>query len=298
MSADERRRRIIAHYEENLALYTGIYARQAASGDIYPANEVRLEVVLRCLERRKAVSVLDAGCGTGEPMAEFLRLGYDAWGFDFSPGTLDAARRHLASLGLDAGRLLPADAERFETFPPQWRGAFDAVVGKGLMPHELDDAAVYANVRALLKPGGAFLAEYRNALMSLFSINRHCARFYWDELLPVAALTPGMRDETRDFLAAKFDMDPAAVTSPAAASGVLPRFHNPLTLGDELAAHGLRLRKCHFYHYHCAPPHLEGRFPDDFRRTSRAMEHSDDWRGMFLCSAFIAEIERPEEGAP
>lgn len=285
---NDRKRAVWEHYERRAADYDGIYARQDASDDLYPANRVRLEVVLRCLARRGARTVLDAGCGTGEPLLEFLRQGYDARGFDFSPAIAACARRRLEQAGQDPDRVTTADIEHAETLP---QAAVDAVVGKGLMPHELDDAAVYANIRGLLAPGGVFLAEYRNALMSLFSVNRHGARFLWRDLLRGDNLPEGLRQDALAHLAAKCDVTPDEVSAPAVSYGVLPRFHNPLTLGEEMAGHGLRLVACRFYHFHCAPPELESGHRQAFHAASRAMEHTDDWRGMFLCSAFIAEIE-------
>jgi hypothetical protein len=74
---------------------------------------------------------------------------------------------------------------------------------------------------------------------------------------------------------------------------ILARFHNPLTIGADLAAHGFALDGLHFYHFHCAPPHFEASHQRAFRSASLALENPADWRGHFLASAFVAEL-RPD----
>ncbi|MHC4429852.1 MAG: hypothetical protein ACYS0D_14825, partial [Planctomycetota bacterium] len=164
----------------------------------------------------------------------------------------------------------------------------------GVFPHNLDDAAAYANLRGMLAPDGTAFVEYRNALMSLFSINRYCEPFFWHDLLQGDTLPEALREETRRFLAAKFDTPVESVGRPRTIeyTDILARFHNPLTLPEELAGHGLRLVGTEFYHWHAAPPHLEKTHKKAFWEASLKKERTDDWRAMFLCSAFVAVIER------
>jgi hypothetical protein len=163
-----------------------------------------------------------------------------------------------------------------------------------VFPHNLNDAAAYANVRGLLTPTGTAFIEYRNALMSLFSLNRYCVPFFWQELLQADELPESLREDTRLFLASKFDTAVESVGRKRSIeySDILARFHNPLTLAAELASHGLRVIKLHYYHWHAAPPHLEKAHRESFWRLSMARERTEDWRAMFLCSAYVTEIAR------
>jgi SAM-dependent methyltransferase len=248
-------------------------------------------MIIELLRPRAARTLLDVGCGSGQPLLRFLREGYDARGFDFSPRMVECARSAMRAAGQDPGRVSQGDIERPETLPP---GPFDAIVATGVFPHNLDDTAAYANVRGLLAPHGVAYIEYRNALMALFSLNRHCAPFFWQDLLRADELPELLREDTRHFLASKFDTAVESVGKKRSIeySDILARFHNPLTLAGELTGHGLRLMKVHYYHWHAAPPHLERAHRESFWRLSMAQERKEDWRAMFLCSACVAEIER------
>jgi len=282
---------IVAYYDQEAAAYSELYTRGANDQEFYPANAIRLEMIIDLLRLRGARELLDVGCGSGQPLLRFLREGYDARGFDFSPRMVENAQAAMRAAGQSDERVSLGDIERRETLPA---GPFDAVVATGVFPHNLNDSAAYANVRELLAPKGAAFIEYRNALMSLFSLNRYCAPFFWEELLCAEELPEGLREDTRRFLASKFDTPVEGVGKrrDIEYSDILARFHNPLTLGRDLSGHGLRLINVHYYHWHAAPPHLEKAHKDVFRRLSLAHERKEDWRAMFLCSAYVAEIER------
>src|SRR6185369_6913379 len=99
---------------------------------------------------------------------------------DFSPRMAEFSRKTLSDAGEDPGRATVGDIERNDSIPG---GAYDAIVATGVFPHNLDDAAAYANIRSRLASNGFALIEYRNALMSLFSINRYSSAFFWSDLL-------------------------------------------------------------------------------------------------------------------
>lgn len=283
--------KVIAYYDQEAAAYSELYTKAALATEFYPANAVRLDMVVDLVRARGARTLIDAGCGSGQPLLRFLREGCDARGFDFSLRMVENARKAMEAAGQDPARVTHGDIERRESLPSV---AFDALVATGVFPHNLNDAAAYASVRALLAPGGVALIEYRNALMSLFSLNRYCAPFFWEELLKGEELPEPLREDARRFLESKFD---TAIESVGQKRGIeytdiLARFQNPLTLGSELTAHGLRLVRIHYYHWHAAPPHLEKTHKEEFWRSSLALERKDDWRAMFLCSAYVAEIER------
>ena len=50
-----------------------------------------------------------------------------------------------------------------------------------------------------------------------------------------------------------------------------------------------------WYHYHPAMPYLEEKIPEIFRKESIRLEHEpSDWRGFFLCSAFVVEAVKKQ----
>jgi len=48
------------------------------------------------------------------------------------------------------------------------------------------------------------------------------------------------------------------------------------------------------FHYHAAMPRFEKELGAAFRAESIALENEpSDWKGLFLCSAFVVEAHRP-----
>ena len=47
----------------------------------YPANLIRLKLIIKRLNENKARKILDAGCGTAIPMIKLLKQGFDVEGF-------------------------------------------------------------------------------------------------------------------------------------------------------------------------------------------------------------------------
>jgi SAM-dependent methyltransferase len=240
VSDPDAKQRVINYYNQEAASYIDQYQLPRLEQELYPANGIRLEMLVRILKAFRVRNVLDNGCGSAGPLLRFLREGWDAIGFDFSPEMVNAARENLTAAGADPGRVRVGDVEQVDTLPP---GSFDAVVAAGVFPHNLEDRAAYASVRHALSSDGIALVEYRNALMGLFSLNRYSEPFFWHELMNGDALPEELQEATREFLVRKFDTPAESVGRPRTIeyADILTRFHNPLTIGDELASHGLRL---------------------------------------------------------
>jgi SAM-dependent methyltransferase len=106
--------------------------------------------------RPGAVRTLDAGCGAGGLTILAARLGNDALGLTFAPAD--------AALAADRAALVGARGARFEVLDLRGLGkhtdrlgAFDQVIACEVIEHLNDDAALVANLAALLRPGGRLL---------------------------------------------------------------------------------------------------------------------------------------------
>jgi hypothetical protein len=73
---------------------------------------------------------------------------------------------------------------------------------------------------------------------------------------------------------------------------ILSKFHNPFELTQVVESCGFKDPKLHWYHYHPAPPMLEGKLGASFRKAAISLEHEDSWRGLFLCSAGVIEATK------
>ncbi|MEZ0089749.1 methyltransferase domain-containing protein [Streptacidiphilus sp. EB129] len=110
------------------------------------APKLRLE---QGLAVQHGALVLDLGCGTGHELARLEAGGAVAVGIDASTVMLHAGLARLTDKGLPA-RLAQADAARL----PFGAAAFDACRIERVLQHVADPAAVLAEARRVLRPGG------------------------------------------------------------------------------------------------------------------------------------------------
>ena len=96
-------------------------------------------------------SILDIGCGNGVPITEALvHAGCRVVGLDTSTGMLARFRVNLPGTPVVRGDVRDC---------PFSDGSFDAAVSRGMMFHlpRGDQAAAFASVSRVLKPGASFL---------------------------------------------------------------------------------------------------------------------------------------------
>ena len=56
---------------------------------------------------------------------------------------------------------------------------------------------------------------------------------------------------------------------------------------DLFTPNGMKIDKIHYYH--SMPPIFEKKYPKIFKHTSIKLEKLNNWKGLFLCSAFVVE---------
>jgi trans-aconitate methyltransferase len=94
--------------------------------------------------------VLDLGCGTGELASALAALGIEVCGIDADAAMIAQARALHPEIGFEQ-----ADGHDFVLADP-----VDAVLSNAALHWMLDPSAVIARVRAALRPGGRFVAEF------------------------------------------------------------------------------------------------------------------------------------------
>jgi len=257
----------------------------------YPANRYRLDIVKKLLNQISPKRILDIGCGTGDPLIEISRMGYDIHGFDFSEEMIAEAKRNLTDAGLEPELVYQDNMEE----PCETRaGTYDCLIALGAVYYARDFDKTMKKLTALLKPGGSFILSLRNELFSLFSMNQYTLDFILEKLIPRSELSSSAQEELQQLVGRRFTEEVAEkVFGNVDSAGVHSMFHNPLTVSTEvLEPVGLSSEGTYFYHYHALPPILEHVIPAEFRALSSQMEDGNDWRGNFMASGFVVHARR------
>lgn len=117
----------------------------------YYAN-TKYQILLRHLEGQHGLSILNAGCGSGELSLQLATAGHTVLGIDPSPDYIDLARLNADRAGVENCSFLVSSIEEFAA-----EETFDCVVATDVLEHIEDDAAAFEKLARLVKPGGIIL---------------------------------------------------------------------------------------------------------------------------------------------
>ena len=101
-------------FDQKLA---SLYEAWQKSSEGILLDRLSSELIVRLLRPQKRERILDIGCGTGNHLLLFYRLGFDVTGLDASPYMLDIARSrlgHKASLKIGRAEDLPFEDNEFD----------------------------------------------------------------------------------------------------------------------------------------------------------------------------------------
>jgi 2-polyprenyl-3-methyl-5-hydroxy-6-metoxy-1,4-benzoquinol methylase len=290
------------HYNAAASQYHEQYERERLHdlSASYPANYFRLQLLLNSFIEKKIKRVIEVGVGEGTPLTTLGKAGVDVWGFDIAEEMVEKSKETMQKNKMNPDQIFWGDIQDPTTYAHALKdGQFDGLMAMGVMPHVENDDMVLKNMSTLVRDGGSVFIEFRNKLMSLFSFNRNTADFIIDDLL--AGVDDQVKDMVRKDLNSRLRMDMPPIRNKMEESdapgydAILSKFHNPFEVIEQFDKHGFRDIQLRWYHYHPSMPYLEESIPELFRKESIRLEHEpSNWRGYFLCSAFV--IEATKEG--
>jgi ubiquinone/menaquinone biosynthesis C-methylase UbiE len=120
------------------------------------ANESFIHAVAQ-FTRHRGERILEIGVGAGTDHLQWARAGCACHGVDLTDAAIETTRAHLALHGF-ASQLQRVDAETLP-FPD---ASFDLVWSWGVIHHAEYPERILAEVRRVLRPGGAFLGMFYN----------------------------------------------------------------------------------------------------------------------------------------
>lgn len=282
---------VAAYYDAVSENYFMQYQRDnLQSGRKYPQNYYRLQWLIQRLATADVRSVFEVGTGEGTPLAMMARMGFSVAGCDISEAMVKQTQKRLSEAQVDAARVQWGDIEDSMSIAHQLQyGPFDALFAFGVMPHVSKDTLALHNMEMFIKKGGKVFIEFRNKLFSLFTFNRHTKEFILDDLLA------GVGEDVRNLVAKELDarlaLDQPPIASGVSYDSIKAKFHNPFEVVGLFEREGFSNVRLHWYHYHAAPPMLEGQMKQRLWEEASRLEHTSSWRGYFLCSAFVVEAQ-------
>ncbi len=147
--------------------YDSRWAALEAAGQSIHGEADLVSALLESYGFGPAVSVLDAGCGTGRVAVELDRRGISVVGVDLDPDMLAEAKSKAPGLCWFQDDLCLLDLNR----------RFDLIVMAGnvmIFVEPGTEAAVLANMARHLKSEGLLLAGFQLGRLSLDDYDRHC----------------------------------------------------------------------------------------------------------------------------
>jgi len=287
---------VLAYYRRNWDRIVRCYDLDAHGYPIDPAW-YRRRLYREFLDREKPKRVFDVGCGAGDTVMDVLERGQQGYGIEPVPELVEAGRDLLRRKGHDPERIRQGDLSHLAERPAE---LYDCVSLLSVLPAIPLDAweAAHTNIASNIRPGGWFVAAYRNHLFDLYTFNSFTMEFY-DATLWEPEACAGLRNESTlaalKSLVRHPDVPGAFHTnSPDKAFGRLQRpKSNPLMLPAYLARFGLRVERTRFCHFHCVPPLLNERIAG-VQDINHRMELSlaDDWRGNFMAAMVMIEARK------
>ena len=288
---------VIEHYDESASTYHEFYDKEKLF-DVsvsYPANNFRLQLLLNSFKSKKIQNVIEVGVGEGTPLTTLGKAGMDVWGFDISKEMVKKSKENMEKNNMNKEQIFWGDIQNPTTYTQVLHDMkFDGLIAMGVMPHVNNDDEVLKNMASLVKSEGHVFVEFRNKLFSLFTCNRNTVDFILNDLL--IGVDDKVKSLVRKDLESRLRVDVPPIRKKIANSSVpgydaiLSKFHNPFEIIEKFKKFGFRNINILWYHFHPAMPYLEKNIPEIFRKESINLEHDPtDWRGYFLCSAFVIE---------
>ncbi len=293
-------KQVSSHYDAAAGRYHEQYEKERLYDHTrsYPANYFRLQLLLNAFITKGIKRVVEVGVGEGTPLATLAKAGIDVWGFDISEEMVKKSKLRMEENGMNPDHIFRGDIQDPTSYVHALRdGLFDGIMAMGVMPHVENDDMVLRNMSTLIRPGGSVFVEFRNKLFSLFTFNRHTADFILNDLLK--DVSNEVRAHVAEDLESRLRMDAPPTREKiqnSAAPGydaILSKFHNPFEVVELFRKHDFEDIRLRWYHYHPAMPYLAEKMAESFRREAIRLEHEpSDWRGFFLCSAFVIEAAK------
>ena len=254
----------------------------------YPSDFKREQIFLKILEKHKPKKIIDAGCGSGMPLIDIKKRGFNIIGYDKAKNMVLEAKENLKKNSLSPNLVFHDD---FENPKKIKNNSVDCILGMGAFYYAKNVNQTLLNQKKKLKKNGRLIFSLRNRLFDVATLNNY-TKIFLDQIYEVKKLKKQWKKRYKN-LTKNFSDRKKFNFKNIDEKGVYNHIpHNPLTINQEMAKLGLSVEGIYFYHFHAFPPEFENYDAHYFRKVSWNMENPLDWRGFFLASAFIIDCKK------
>ena len=254
----------------------------------YPANVKREKIFLKLLKKHKPKKIIDAGCGTGMPLIDIKKKGFNIVGYDKAKNMVFEAKQNLRKHKLSTDLIFDDD---FENPKKIKNNSVDCILGMGAFYYSRNVNKTLLNQKKKLKKNGRLIFSLRNRLFDIVTLNNYTKKFL-NEIYEFKSLKKEWKNKYKS-LTKNFSDRKKFKYKNIDEEGVYNHIpHNPLTISDQMAKLGLTVEGIYFYHFHAFPPVFENYDKIYFRKHSWKIENPLDWRGFLLASTFIVDCKK------
>ena len=250
----------------------------------YPINKFRLEIIKKLLLKHNPKKIVDAGCGSGMPLIQIKKMGFNIIGYDKSLEMVNKAKKNLKAKNLSEKLVSLGDFEKPNNLK---NNSFDCILGMGTFYYSKNLFKTLKKQKEKMKKKGRIIFSLRNELFDMSTFNDYSVRFY-KNFYNVNQYNNKINQSFNKIFSnfnkrrnVKKNIDDQKVFS---------NVNNPLTIKDEIYNKvGLKCEGLYFYHFHSLPPIYEKKFPKIFYKESLKLEKAESWKGYFLASGFVLD---------
>ncbi len=254
----------------------------------YPSDFKREQIFVKILEKHKPKKIIDAGCGSGMPLIDIKKRGFNIIGYDKAKNMVLEAKENLKKNRLSPDLVFHDD---FENPKKIKNNSVDCILGMGAFYYAKNVNKTLLNQKKKLKKNGRLIFSLRNRLFDIATLNNY-TKIFLDQIYEVKKLKSQWKKRYKS-LTKNFSDRKKFNFKNIDEKGVYNHIpHNPLTINQEMAKLGLSVEGIYFYHFHAFPPEFENYDAHYFRKVSWKMENPLDWRGFFLASAFVIDCKK------
>lgn len=254
----------------------------------YPSDFKREQIFVKILEKHKPKKIIDAGCGSGMPLIDIKKRGFNIIGYDKAKNMVSEAKENLKKNKLSPDLVFHDD---FENPKKIKNNSVDCILGMGAFYYAKNVNKTLLNQKKKLKKNGRLIFSLRNRLFDVATLNNY-TKIFLDQIYEVKKLKKQWKKRYKN-LTKNFSDRKKFNFKNIDEKGVYNHIpHNPLTINQEMAKLGLSVEGIYFYHFHAFPPEFENYDAHYFRKVSWKMENPLDWRGFFLASAFVIDCKK------